>query len=101
VVAIATARNSSCRSVASVAKVDRAPLDVHPARIQARQVEEILGQALEPVDLLAHRLEELASGRLVQLLVGHELEEAAQREERRSQLVRSVADELAPRTLEL
>ena len=69
--------------------------------VEAGQVEQVLGEPLEPVDLLAHRLEELAPGRFVQLLVGHELEEAAQREERRSQLVRGVADELAPRALEL
>src|SRR5215213_4715876 len=51
--------------------------------------------------LLAHRLEELLSRRLVELLVGHQLEEAPEREERRAQLVRCVRDELAAGAIEL
>ena len=76
-------------------------LDAHPARIEAREVEQVGGELREPVDLLAHRLEELLPGRLVDLLVRHQLEEAAEREERRPQLVRGVGDELAARAVEL
>ena len=74
---------------------------MHAPGVEARQVEEILREPLEPVDLLAHRLEELRARRLVEILVGEQLEEAAQREERRPQLVGGVADELPPRALEL
>ena len=84
-----------------LAQVDALPLDVHAPGVEARQVEEILRQPLEPVDLLAHRLEELRACRLVEVLVGQQLEESAEREERRPQLVGGVADELPPRALEL
>src|SRR5262249_42965133 len=52
-------------------------------------------------DLLAHRREELVPRRLVEVLVIHQLEEPAEGEERRPQLVRRVRDELAPCIIEL
>jgi hypothetical protein len=53
------------------AEVDGLPLHVHPARIEPREVEQIGGELREPVDLLAHRSEELAPRLLVELLVRH------------------------------
>ena len=56
---------------------------------------------MRPIDLLAHGLEELAPRVLVEFFVGQELDEPAQREERRSQLVGRVADEFPPCAFEL
>src|SRR5207244_11363067 len=44
---------------------------------------------------------DLVPRRLVELLVAQQLDEAAEREDRRPQLVRGVGDEGAPRVLEL
>ena len=87
--------------VRDLGEVDRPSVDAQAPGIQPREVEEILREPLEAVDLLPHRLEELPPRRLVELLVRQQLDEPAKREERRSQLVRGVADELPPRALEL
>ena len=84
-----------------LAEVDGLVLDVHPARVEPGEIEQVGGELRQPVDLLAHRLEELLPRRLVDVLVRHQLEEAAEREERRAQLVRRVRDELAARAVEL
>ena len=52
-------------------------------------------------DLLLHRREELPARVLVELLVRHQLDEAAEGEDRRAKLVRGVRDELAAGALEL
>ena len=54
----------------------------------------------QPLDLRAHVVEELAARLLVELLVLEQLEEAAEREERRAQLVRGLRDELLARVVE-
>ena len=82
-------------------EIDGLVLDVHPARVEPREVEQIGRELGEPVDLLAHRLEKLPPRLLVELLVHHQLEEAAEREEGRAQLVRGVGDELAPGSIEV
>ena len=97
----ATARELLRDELRDRAQVDRLVLDPHPAGIETREVEQVRRQLRQPVDLLAHRLEELLPRRLVQILVRHQLEEAAEREERRAQLVRGVRDELAARAVEL
>ena len=87
--------------VGDLPEIDRLVLDPHPARVEPREVEQIGRELGEPVDLLAHRLEELPPRLLVELLVGHQLEEAAEREEGRPQLVRGVGDELAAGAIEV
>ncbi len=76
-------------------------LDPQPARVHAREVEQVGRKLREPVHLLGHCGEELAPRRLVEILVLQELEEAAQREEGSPELVRGVGDEGAPRVVEL
>ena len=85
-----------------LAQVDGLPLEVHAPGVEPRQVEQILREPLEPVDLLAHRLEELraASPRRAPR-PSSSSRKPREREERRPQLVRRVADELPPRALEL
>ena len=81
-------------------EIDGLAFDSESAGIEARQVEQLGGELRQPFDLLAHAGEELLPGCLVHVLVVEELEVPAQREERRSQLVRRVRDELAARVLE-
>ena len=68
--------------------------------VEPRQVEQVDGQLLEARDLLAHRLQELAPRLVVELLVLEQLDEAAEREDRRAQLVRGVGDELLARAVD-
>ena len=82
------------------AQVDRLVLDAHPAGVEPGEIEEVGGELCQPVDLFAHRLQELLPRRLVELLVRHQLQKAGQREERRAQLVGGVGDELAARAIE-
>ena len=84
-----------------VAEVDRSVLDPHPAGIEPREVEQIGCELRQPRHLLAHRLQEFLAGRLVQVFVRHQLEEAAEREQRRAQLVGGVRDELSPGSVEV
>ena len=76
-------------------------LDPHPAGVEAREVEQVGGELRQPRHLLAHRFQELLARLLVEILVGHQLQEPAEGEERRAQLVRRVRDELAPGALEV
>jgi hypothetical protein len=73
------------------AQVERLLLHRQPARVEAREVEQLRRELRQPVDLLAHLAEELAPGGLVQVGVLEQLEEAAEREER----VRSSCEALA------
>ena len=59
-----------------------------------REVEQVGRELRQPVDLLAHRPHELAPRLGIGVLVLEQLDEAAQREDRRAQLVRGVGDEL-------
>ena len=81
-------------------EVDRLALDAQAAGVEAGEVEQLAGELRQPLDLLAHAPEELPPGRLVEVLLDEELEVAAEREERRAELVRGVRDELAARVLE-
>ena len=89
----ATEPASSPRSTCSVDEVER-------ARVEPREVEQVGGELLQPLDLLGDRLEELRARVRVELLVPQQLDEAAEREDRRAQLVRGVRDELAPRAVD-
>ena len=81
-------------------ELDGLVLEPHRAGIEPREVEQVGGELREPLDLLGHRLEELTPGGLVEILVAKELEKAAQRENRRPELVRGVGDELAAGVVE-
>ena len=81
-------------------EVDRDHFHVQTARIQTGEVEEVGRSLRQTLDLKPHLGEELAPGRLVHVLVGQQLDVAAEREDRRPQLVRRVRDELAPRPLQ-
>ena len=82
-------------------EVDRLAFHVQTAGIQPREVEEVGCELRQPVHLVPHRFEELTAGRLVELLVVEQLQEARQGEQRRPQLVRRVGDELTPGVVEL
>jgi hypothetical protein len=53
-------------------------------RIQLGEIEKIRGKAGEPLHLRAHLVDEFPAHRRVDVLVGHELEEASEREKRAS-----------------
>ena len=72
-----------------------------PAGIEPREVEQVGRELRQALHLLAHGRDELPPRRLVELLVVEQLEEAAEREERRPELVGGVRDELAPRAVEV
>ena len=81
-------------------EVDRIAVDTEAAGVEAGEVEQLTGELRQTIDLLAHASEELAPGRVVELLLDEQLEMAAEREKRRPELVRGVGDELAPGVLE-
>ena len=95
-----TAANSSTTVSATSARSTGLASTVQLPRVRAREVEQLGRELRQPVDLLAHRRQELGARLVVQLLVGQQLEEAAEREQRRAQLVRRVGDELAARVVE-
>jgi hypothetical protein len=82
-------------------QVDALGAELQRAGVEPREVEQVHGQLLKPLDLLAHGLEELPSGLLVQVLVLEELNEATQREDRRAQLVRGRGHEGLARHVQL
>ena len=67
--------------------------DREAAGVESREVEQVGRQLRQPLHLLAHRVEELAALGLGQAALGEQLEVAAERGERRAQLVRGVRDE--------
>jgi hypothetical protein len=69
--------------------------------LQAREVQQLGGELAQAVDLLAQLGQEGGACLLVELLVLEQLQEAAEREDRRAQLVRRGGDEAPPRGLEL
>ncbi len=77
------------------------PVEVDVARIEPREIEELRGELLEPLHLLAHRRQELAARLLVELFGVEQLEKAAEGEHRRAELVRRVRDELTACVVEL
>ncbi len=81
--------------------VDLRLLDGELVGIEARQVEEVGRQFRQARHLRAHLLDELLPVCRVDVLVGHQLEKAAEREERSAELMRGVADELAACAVEM
>src|SRR5919106_2960192 len=75
-------------------QVNLLPLDLDHVGIQAREVEQVDGQLLESLDLSAHLGDELLSLGGARSLRLEQLDETAQGEDRRPQLVRGVCDEL-------
>ena len=73
---------------------------VERAGVEPREIEQVGGQLLQPLHLLGDRLEELRARLVVELLVLQQLDEPAQREDRRAELVRRVGDELTPRAVD-
>jgi len=65
------------------------------------KVEEIRRKLRQSGDLLPRGGEEPCPRLLVEVLVGHQLEEPGEREERGAELVRRIRDELLPRRVEL
>ena len=96
----AKASNSSTRVSRDPRQVDRLALDAQAAGVEAGEVEELAGELRQAVDLLAHANEELPLRGVVEILVGQELQVARQGEERGSELVRRVRDELPARMLQ-
>ena len=90
------------RVLCSTADLDRRPQVVGPQveqdqpGVELRELEQVLGEPVEPLDLLAARLEELGAGlRVVRGALLEQLVERAQGRERRPQLVRDVGQEVA------
>ena len=83
-----------------LADVGRLRPQLERAGLQPREVEQLGGELAHAVDLAAQLVEELAPRLLVEVLVGQQLEEAAEREDRRAQLVRGGGDELLARPVE-
>ena len=94
-------RRSSATTVTTSARLDLLVLDPDPARVHPGEVEQVGGELRQPLDLAPRRREELPPGRLVEILVGEELEEAREGEQRRPELVGGVGDELLPGAVEL
>ena len=88
------------QELGDLGEVDRIAVDTQAAGVEAGEVEQLAGELRQPIDLLAHAPEELAPGRVVELLLDEQLEMAAEREKRRPELVRGVGDELAAGVLE-
>ena len=83
-----------------LAELDLVVRDREAAGVEPREVEQIGRELREPLHLLAHRLEELAALLLGEAALREQLEVAAERRQRRAQLVRRVGDELATRAVE-
>ena len=71
------------------------------AGVEPGQVEQVAGELGQPAHLLAGRLHELGAGLGVEVLLCQQLEEPAEREERRAQLVRGVGDEVLAGAVDL
>ena len=83
------------------AEVGRLGAQLERAGLELRQVEQVGRELLQPLDLLAQLGEERLARLGVEVLVLEQLEEAAEREDRRAQLVRGGGDEALARRVEL
>ena len=92
--------NSSATRLRDRGQVHLVRAHLHHVGVELREVEEIGGQLGQPRDLLAHRPDELRPHRRVGLILVEQLDEPAEGEDRRPQLVRGVRDELLPRAVE-
>src|SRR3954452_876254 len=84
-----------------VADVGRLGTQLERAGLQAREVQQLGRQLAQAGDLLAQLTQEGRARLLVELLVLEQLQEAAEREYRRAQLVGCGGDEAPPGGLEL
>ena len=84
-----------------LAEVDLLGPQLERAGLEPREVEQVDRQLAQPLDLLADLVQEAPAGLGVEVLVLEQLDEAAEREDRRAQLVRGGRDELLARRLEL
>ncbi len=71
------------------------------AGVELGEVEQVGGELGQPLDLLAHRAHELGPLLGAGVLLFEQLDEAAEAEDRRAQLVRGVGDELLAGAVEL
>ena len=83
-----------------LADVGRLGPQLQRPRLQPGEVEQLRGELAHASDLPAQLREELRARLVVELLVLEQLEEAAEREDRRAQLVRGRGDELLARRVE-
>ena len=83
-----------------VREIDGITVDTEAPCVEPGEVEQLAGELGQAVDLLPHPAQELALGRIVEILVQEQLQMAAEREERGSQLMGGVGDELAACMLE-
>ena len=93
--------NSDGHAAREVAEIRRLRAQLERARLELGEVEQVGRELAQPRDLLADDRDELAPRLVVELLVLEQLEEAAEREDRRAQLVRRRRDEAPPRGLDL
>ena len=82
-------------------EVDAARAHHDAAGVELGEVEQVGRQLRQAVDLLAHRADELCALLGGRVLVLEQLDEAAEAEDRRPQLVRGVGDELLAGVVEL
>ena len=82
-------------------EVDGVGLDDDRPGVELGEVEQVGGELGQPLDLLAHRVHELGPLLGARVLVLEQLDEAAEAEDRRAQLVRGVGDELFAGSVEL
>ncbi len=84
-----------------LAEIDLLGPELERSGLQAREVEQVDRQLAEACDLVADLVEEAAARLGIELLVLEQLDEPAQREQRRAQLVGRGRDELLARQIEL
>ena len=90
----ASAGSNSAATVArELGEVDRLLPQLERAGLQAREVEQVDGELAQALDLLAQLLHEARALLLVEVLVLEQLDEPAEREDRRAQLVGGGGDE--------
>ena len=90
-----------CDVAGKGAEVDGVGFDDDRSGVELGEVEQVGGQLGQPLDLLAHRVDELGPLLRARVLVLEQLDEAAEAEDRRAQLVRGVGDELFAGAVEL
>ncbi len=98
--AVARGASSSRDLGRELGQVDGLLRHGEPAGVDPREVEQIGRELRQPRHLLAHLRDELVAGGRVDRRVVQQLEEAAEREERRAELVRGIRDELATSAVE-
>src|SRR5947209_11783034 len=81
-------------------QVDLLRAELERAGLEPRKIEQIDRQLAQPLDLILDLLEEAAPRLRIELLVLEQLDEPAQREDRRAELMRCSRDELLARGLE-